>query len=104
MPDQTTPDRRRQGAMERHLQTLLLSIATASILALAGFVWSAADTFARLDERLSTMGNDLSKATKAIEQLASTAETKADHARDMTYAHERLGDHETRIRHIEGAR
>lgn len=101
MSDPATNDRRRQGAMERHVQTLLLSIATASILALAAFTWQAAGTFARLDERLSTMGNDLSKATKAIEQLANTAETKTDHARDMTYAHERLGDHEQRIRHIE---
>jgi hypothetical protein len=98
------PDRRKQGAMERHIQTILLAVATSALIALGTFTYRAAETFARLDQRLISMGEDLSAASQAIEKLADTAETKANHERDMALADSRLMDHEDRLRRIEGAR
>jgi hypothetical protein len=97
-------DRRKQGAMERHIQTILLAVATSALIALGTFTYNAAETFARLDQRLISMGEDLSAASQAIEKLADTAETKANHERDLALTNARIGDHEDRLRRIEGSR
>lgn len=97
-------ERRKQGAMERHIQTMLISLLTAAVIALATFTYQAGQTFARLDERLNTMGRDLSTTTNAIEKLAGAAETKADHDGDMQIIDLRMVDHENRLRRIEEQR
>lgn len=87
--------------MERHVQTILQVIATAAILGLASFAWEAQRTFGRLDQQLDSIARDLNRLGGSVEQLASTAETKADHERDMLLLDAKLVDHEDRIRRIE---
>lgn len=95
------PERRRTGAMERHIQTILLALVTAAILSIAKFGYEAAQTFARLDERLNNMAIDLGRASSAIDTLAKAAETKSDHDTDLNAQGRVIGDHEARIRALE---
>lgn len=94
-------DRRKQGAVERHVQTILLSLVTAGILALATFVWNTNAAIVRFEASLNSVGRDLAAATNALQNLASTAETKADHERDLGQVKAVQSDHEVRIRSLE---
>lgn len=97
-------DRRRIGAWERHLQSLLLAIATGVLFFLAKFVYDANATFVSLEARLAYVSNSVSKAASSIEELARQAETRSEHDRDMTVLSNGLADHEDRIRTIERQR
>ena len=87
--------------MERHVQTVLQVIATAAVLGLATFAWEANRTIGQLDSRLDAIGADLGRMSRSVEQLAHTAETKANHDRDVQALDRRLADFEERIRHVE---
>jgi hypothetical protein len=104
LPPITAADRRRVGTIERHLQTLLLSIATAAVISLVAFVWNAQGVMSRFDERFNTMAADLSRLSDAMEAQANRSETKADHDRDMGPIREDLVDHEARLRDLEDGR
>lgn len=90
--------------MERHIQTIGISIITAALIALATFTYNAVEKLARLDERFQGVSYDLQQATDAIERLATTAESKTDHDRDMARTNARLDDHENRLRTLESSR
>lgn len=81
-------------AMERYYQTVMVSLLTAGIIATITFLWNLNASVSRFDERLGA-------ATVALQTLANTAETKAEHDRDMAIARDILADHEGRVRKLE---
>jgi hypothetical protein len=97
-------DRRRTGRMERHFQTVMIGLITAALIAITTFAWNANAAFSRLDEQISQLSRDLNSASTNITALVNSAETKADHERDVTYQQRQLTDHELRLRSLETAR
>lgn len=98
------PQQQKHAGMERHVQTILLSVITASILWFAASVAGLREDMARIQERLAQVTGDLTDATHAIKALANNSATKAEHDRDMARVGETLTDHERRLRRIETER
>ncbi len=90
-----------RGAFERHAQTVLQVVIAGGIIGLANFAWESQRTFGELQVELRSIGADMSRLSRSVEGLTQSAETKADHDRDMATVAERLIDHEKRLRDME---
>lgn len=95
------PERRQAGMVERHVQTAMMAVATAGVIALASMAWDTAKTMAGFSVQIQQLTNEVQTVSISMQSLAGSAETKADHQSDMARAEALHRDHEERIRDLE---
>jgi hypothetical protein len=101
------PDRRTAGALERHLQTMLIGICTAAATASASIVWNGSLTQTRQGEQLTNIAASMTelKAAAAVDRARLDAympRTEIESKLDVLRAG--IGDSSRRIDRLEGNR
>lgn len=87
----------RSRVLERHVQTLILGLATVGIMWMAKNQVDNGNTLAAMQVQLTTLSVQLST-------LNSNAETRAEHQMDVNYLGKRIDGTEKRVDRLETAK